>query len=136
MVSLHRAAISAHDCGTTCGDVATAPALFLCDPSAIRSQSAATDAASSGDTARAIAHLERALTLDPFHLPAASTLMSLHQKEGNTAEADAPAAASAAPQSSPGESGKTAEQVYKNIEILKGVPAGHAIHHRVARCRM
>jgi hypothetical protein len=101
--------------------------LFLCDPCAIRSQSAATDAAASGDTARAIVRLERALTLDPFYLPAASTLMSLHQKQGNTVEADAPAAASAAPQSSPGESGKTAEQVYKNIEILKGVPAGQVI---------
>ena len=101
--------------------------LFLCDASAIRSQSAATDAAASGDAARAIAHLERALTLDPFYLSAASTLMSLYQKEGNTAEADARAAASAAPQSSSGESGKTAEQVYKNIEVLKGVPAGRII---------
>jgi hypothetical protein len=113
--------------------------LFLCDAAAIRSQSAATDAAASGDTGRAIAHLEHALTLDPLYPPAASALMSLYQKEGNTAEADAlagkinatmdeaPAAASAAPQSSPGESGKTAEQVYKNIEILKGVPAGQVI---------
>jgi photosynthetic reaction center cytochrome c subunit len=113
--------------------------LVLCGASAIRSQSAATDAAASGDAGRAIAHLEHALTLDPLYLPAASTLMSLHQKEGNTAEADAlavkfkaatddaPAAASAAPQSSPGESGKTAEQVYKNIQILKGVPTGQVI---------
>jgi hypothetical protein len=38
-----------------------------------------------------------------------------------------PAADPAALQSSPGESAKAAEQVYKNIEVLKGVPAGQVI---------
>jgi len=40
---------------------------------------------------------------------------------------DAPAVDPATQQSSAGESGKTAEQVYKNIQILKGVPAGQVI---------
>lgn len=100
---------------------------------------AASPYVASGDAARAIAHLERALTLDPLYLPAASTLMSLYQKEGDSAAADAlggkikaamddkPVGDPAAPQSSSGESGKTAEQVYKNIQILKGVPAGQVI---------
>jgi photosynthetic reaction center cytochrome c subunit len=65
--------------------------------------------------------------------------MGLYRKEGKSAEADAlagkikaamdeaPAADPAAPQSSATESGKNAEQVYKNIEVLKGVPAGQVI---------
>jgi photosynthetic reaction center cytochrome c subunit len=114
-------------------------ALELDPNSPLAEASAASPYIASGDATRAIAHLERALTLDPLYLSAASTLMSLYQKEGNTAEADAlagkikaamdetPAATPAAPQSSAGESAKTAEQVYKNIEVLKGVPAGQVI---------
>src|SRR5271154_5614637 len=114
-------------------------ALELDPNSPLAEASAASPYVQSGDAARAIAHLERALTLDPLYLPAASTLMGLYQKEGNPAQADAlegkikaaidetPAAAQSAPQSSSGESGKTAEQVYKNIEVLKGVPAGQLI---------
>ena len=114
-------------------------ALELNPDSPLAEDSAASPYVQSGDAARAIAHLERALTLDPLYLPAASTLMNLYQKEGDTAEADAlagrikaamndkPAADPPATQSSAGESGKTAEQVYKNIQILKGVPAGQVI---------
>ena len=114
-------------------------ALELNPNSPLAEDSAASPYVQSGDAARAIAHLERALTLDPLYLPAASTLMNLYQKEGDTAEADAlagrikaamddkPAADPPATQSSAGESGKTAEQVYKNIQILKGVPAGQVI---------
>jgi photosynthetic reaction center cytochrome c subunit len=114
-------------------------ALQLDPNSPLAEASAASPYVQSGDAARAIAHLERALTLDPLYLPAASTLMSLYQKEGNTTEADAlagkikaamddkPASDPPASQSSVGESGKTAEQVYENIQILKGVPAGQVI---------
>lgn len=114
-------------------------ALELDPDSPLAEASAATPYVDSGDAARAIPHLQRALTLDPLYLPAASTLMSLYQREGDTAAADAlagkikaamddaPAADPAAPQSATGESAKTAEQVYKNIEVLKGVPAGQLI---------
>jgi photosynthetic reaction center cytochrome c subunit len=114
-------------------------ALELDPDSPLAEASAASPYVASGDAPRAIAHLERALTLDPLYLSAASTLMSLYQKEGETTKADAlagkikaamdetPAASPAAPQSSNNESGKTAEQVFKNIEILKGVPAGQVI---------
>jgi photosynthetic reaction center cytochrome c subunit len=114
-------------------------ALELDPNSPLAEASAASPYIASGDATRAIAHLERALTLDPLYLSAASTLMSLYQKEGNNAEADAlagkikaamdetPAADPAAPQSSASEPAKTAEQVYKNIEVLKGVPAGQVI---------
>ncbi len=114
-------------------------ALELDPNSPLAEASAASPYVASGDAPQAIAHLERALTLDPLYLPAASTLMSLYQKEGDTAKADAlagkikaamdetPAADPAAPQSPNNDSGKTAEQVYKNIEVFKGVPAGQVI---------
>jgi photosynthetic reaction center cytochrome c subunit len=114
-------------------------ALELDPNSPLAEASAASSYVQSGDAPRAIAHLERALTLDPLYLPAASTLMSLYQKEGDTAKAEAlagkikaamddkPAADPAAAQAPSDESGKTAEQVYKNIEVLKGVPAGQLI---------
>jgi photosynthetic reaction center cytochrome c subunit len=114
-------------------------ALELNPNSPLAEASAASPYVASGDAPQASAHLERALTLDPLYLPAASTLMSLYQKEGDTVQADAlagkikaamdetPAADAAAPQSPINESGKTAEQLYKNIEVLKGVPAGQVI---------
>jgi photosynthetic reaction center cytochrome c subunit len=100
---------------------------------------AATPYVQAGYAAPAIAHLDRALALDPLYLPAASTLMGLYQKEGKTAEADAlagkikaamdetRAANQNAAKPAGGEPTKTAEQVYKNIEVLKGVPAGQLI---------
>jgi|HubBroStandDraft_6_1064221.scaffolds.fasta_scaffold11030_2 photosynthetic reaction center cytochrome c subunit len=114
-------------------------ALALDPNSPLAEASAASPYVQSGDATRAIAHLERALTLDPLYLPAASTLMRLYQREGNTTEADAlagkikaamaeaPAADPPPLQASANESGKTAEQAYKNIQILKGVPAGQVI---------
>jgi len=114
-------------------------ALELDPNSPLAEAGAASPYVASGDADRAIAHLRRALALDPLYLPAAGTLMGLYQKEGNTAEADAlagkikaamdeaPAAEPAAPQSTTSGSAKTAEQAYKNIEVLKGVPAGQVI---------
>jgi len=119
--------------------IALERALELDPNSPLAEASAASPYVASGDASPAIAHLERALRLDPLYLPAASTLMSLYQKEGDTAKADAlagnikaamdetPAADRAAQQASSGEAGKAAEQVYKNIEVLKGVPAGQVI---------
>jgi photosynthetic reaction center cytochrome c subunit len=114
-------------------------ALELDPDSPLAEAGAASPYVASGEADRAVAHLQRALTLDPLYLPAASTLMGLYQKEGNTAQGDAlagrikaamdetPAADPAAPQSTTSQSAKTAEQVYKNIEVLKGVPAGQVI---------
>ena len=114
-------------------------ALELDPNSPLAEAGAASPYVASGDADRAIAHLRRALALDPLYLPAAGTLMGLYQKEGNTAEADAlagkikaamdeaPAAEPAALQSTTSGSAKTAEQAYKNIEVLKGVPAGQVI---------
>ena len=119
--------------------IALERALELDPNSPLAEAGAASPYVASGDADRAIAHLRRALTLDPLYLPAASTLMGLYQKEGNTAEADAlagkikaamdeaPTADPAAPQSTTSGSAKTAEQVYKNIEVLKGVPSGQVI---------
>ncbi len=116
-------------------------ALELDPNSPLAEAGAASPYVASGDADRAIAHLQRALTLDPLYLPAASTLMGLYQKEGDAAEADAlareikaamdktpmPVAGPATPQSTTSEAAKTAEHVYKNIEVLKDVPAGQVI---------
>jgi photosynthetic reaction center cytochrome c subunit len=87
------------------------------------------------DAARAIAHLERAVVLDPLYLPAASTLIDLYQKEGKTTEAaelsgrikaamnESANGREAAKNASPEAAQKRAEDVFKNIRMLKGVPA-------------
>jgi len=92
-----------------------------------------------GDAQSAIAHLERAVTLDPLYLPAASTLIELYQKQGKTAEASElsgrikvamnETAGGRQPTQNPsaGTTQKKAEDVFKNIRLLKGVPADQVI---------
>jgi photosynthetic reaction center cytochrome c subunit len=87
-----------------------------------------------GDAQRAIAHLERAVALDPLYLPAASTLIELYQEQGKTAEAaelsgrikaamnESVDRRQATQDSSSGTTQKKAEDVFKNIRLLKGVP--------------
>ena len=62
-------------------------ALQLDPNSALTEASAASPYIQEGDDADAIAHLERAVKLDPLFLPAASTLIGLYGKEGKSAEA-------------------------------------------------
>ena len=114
-------------------------ALQLDPNSALTEASAASPYIQEGDFDRAIAHLERAVTLDPLNLPAASTLIGLYQKQGKTAEAaqlsnrtstamnkgsnfdqTLQKDAASAPQ-------KSTEDVFKNIQVLKGVPSGQLI---------
>jgi photosynthetic reaction center cytochrome c subunit len=114
-------------------------ALQLDPDSALTEASAASPYIQDGDTAAAIAHLERAVALDPLFLPAASTLIDLYQKQGKTAEAAAlsariqatmtepPAADNAADNSSSSASVKNTEEVFKNIQVLKGAPSSQLI---------
>jgi hypothetical protein len=121
---------------TSDAKIAFERALQLDPNSALTEASAAAPYIQEGDLGHAIAHLERAVTLDPLNLPATSTLIGLYQKQGKTAEATElsekintamnkgsnvdPAVqkdAINAPQ-------KTTEEVFKNIRVLKGVPAG------------
>ncbi len=110
-------------------------ALQLDPDSALTEASAASPYIQEGDDASAIAHLERALTVDPLFLPAASTLMRLYEKQGKVTEAadlsskikTAMTGGSDAGQTkqtgSAIDSQKNAEEVFKNIQVLKGVPS-------------
>lgn len=110
-------------------------ALQLDPDSPITEAGAAAPYLQEGDVERAIAHLERAVALDPLYLPAASTLIELYQKQGKTAEAAElsgriKAAMSETgmgeePDGNPSTSAalKRSEEVFKNIRVLKGIPA-------------
>lgn len=104
------------------------------DPSPLSEAGAASPYLQTGDTEAAAEHLSRAVSDDPLYLPAASTLIDLYHRTGNAAaaadlaakvkeamngaRAPEPAAASF---SEAGE--KPARDVYKNIRVLKDVPA-------------
>jgi photosynthetic reaction center cytochrome c subunit len=114
-------------------------ALQLDPNSPVTEAGAASPYIQEGDAQAAIAHLERAVTLDPLYLPAASTLIDLYQKQGETAEAaelsgrikaamnEAPDGRQAAQNPSAGTTQKKAEDVFKNIRLIKGVPADQVI---------
>ena len=110
-------------------------ALQLDPNSPVTEAGAASPYIQEGDAASAIAHLERAVALDPLYLPAASTLIHLYQSQGKTAEAvelsgkikaamnETADGRQAAQNSSAGTPQKKAEDVFKNIRLLKGIPA-------------
>ena len=114
-------------------------ALQLDPNSPVTEAGAASPYIQEGDAQGAIAHLERAVTLDPLYLPAASTLIDLYQKQGKAAEAaelsgrikvamnEAADRPQAAQNFSAEATQKRAEEVFKNIRLLKGVPADQVI---------
>jgi hypothetical protein len=104
------------------------------DPnSALTEASAASPYIQEGDDNRAIAHLERAIAIDPLFLPAASTLIGLYEKQGKltdaselsakikTAMSERPGGDQSAQTISMADASKNAEEVFKNIQVLKGV---------------
>jgi predicted Zn-dependent protease len=82
-----------------------------------------------GNTDVAIAHLQRAMELDPSDLPTASTLFALYKQQGRVAESDEwssriSAAMSqvaetieAAPAPGVSHESRSAEAVFKNIQV-------------------
>jgi photosynthetic reaction center cytochrome c subunit len=114
-------------------------ALQLDPDSALAEAAAAGPYIQEGDVVDAIPHLERAVTLDPLYLPAASTLIGLYEKQGETAQAVAlsskikaaltpTSALDQTPQSgASGSSPKKTEEVFKNIQVLKGIPSDQLI---------
>jgi photosynthetic reaction center cytochrome c subunit len=114
-------------------------ALQLDPDSPVTEAGAAAPYIQEGDAQPAIAHLERAVTLDPLYLPAASTLIGLYQKEGKTAEAaelsgrisaamnKASSGREGAENAPPEAAQKKAEDVFKNIRMLKGIPAEQVV---------
>ncbi len=110
-------------------------ALQLDPDSPITEASAASPYLQEGDAERAIAHLERAVALDPLYLPAASMLIELYQRQGKTAEAaelsgriktvmsEIKTEDESAGNPSTSTAIKRSEDVFKNIRVLKGIPA-------------
>jgi photosynthetic reaction center cytochrome c subunit len=127
--------------GKKTGDakIAFERALQLDPNSALTEASAASPYIQEGDDAEAIAHLQRAIALDPLNLPIASTLIGLYQKDGKTAEASALSSTIAdamnesqraehtTQRDSANDRQKRAGEVYKNIRVLKDVPSGQLI---------
>ena len=108
------------------------------DPSPLTEAGAASPYIQDGELGPAIQHLERAVSLDPLYLPAASTLLELYQKQGKTAEAAAlasriDAALHESPASdrpgaaAPPDSAKRAQEVFKNLQVLKEIPADQLV---------
>ena len=114
-------------------------ALELDPDSALTETSAASPYIQEGDDARAIAHLERAVGIDPLFLPAASTLIGLYEKQGEAAKAAGLSAKITAAMTEPSDGDQTAptksttqgmkniEDVFKNIRVLKGIPSDQLI---------
>ena len=114
-------------------------ALQLDPDSALIEQSIASAYVQEGDADGAIAHLKRAVTLDPLFLPASGTLIDLYQKKGRIAEASelsdqikAALSQNSEPDQTAGtvstaDSPKKTEEVFKNIQVLKGVPSSELI---------
>jgi photosynthetic reaction center cytochrome c subunit len=114
-------------------------ALQLDPNSPVTEAGAASPYIQEGDAERAIAHLERAVALDPLYLPAASTLIDLYQKQGKTTKAaelsgrikaamnETVDGRQASQNSSGGSPSKKTEDVFKNIRLLKGVSAEQLI---------
>jgi photosynthetic reaction center cytochrome c subunit len=124
---------------TTDAKLAFERALQLDGETATGEASLASAFMQEGANADAIEHLERAVNLDPLFLPAASTLIELYAKEGKAAEAEALSAKIRTAMNQRGErggdgavtttgvTGKPAEEVFKNIQVLKGVAADQVI---------
>lgn len=114
-------------------------ALQLDPNSALTEASAASPYIQEGDDGPAIAHLQRAVSLDPLLLPAASALIGLYEKEGKAAEAadlsnklkavmgEQPNARDTTTNISTAEGSKNSEEVFKNIQVLKGVASKQLI---------
>jgi photosynthetic reaction center cytochrome c subunit len=118
-------------------------ALQLRPNSAVEETNSAAAHEQAGDIDGTIAHLERAVAIDPLHLSATSQLVSLYRQQGSTSKADELSERVAAlmkeqndsglassPQSSlvvASTSRALAEAVFKNIQVLKGIPSDQII---------
>lgn len=113
-------------------------ALQLEPHSATNETNAAAACLQAGDRAGAVSHLQRAIVIDPFYLPAITPLIQIYQQTGDAARAaglsaristaleqqslraEAPQAPSSTPQTS-------AAATYKNIQVLKDISSDQLI---------
>jgi photosynthetic reaction center cytochrome c subunit len=114
-------------------------ALELEPDSALTQAAAASPYIQEGNDAEAIAYLEKAVAIDPLFLPAASTLIGLYEKDEKSTEAselsgkiraamnEGANGEASGEKSGSADSGKKAEEAFKNIQVLKGIPAEQLI---------
>jgi photosynthetic reaction center cytochrome c subunit len=108
------------------------------DPDSVAGETNAASAyLQAGDIDRAVSHLERAVSMDPLHLPADVPLIDLYKRQGNVAKAaeltgkvsaamDRPSDETEA-EISQGSSPAMTEATFKNIQVLKGVSSDQLI---------
>jgi photosynthetic reaction center cytochrome c subunit len=126
---------------STEAELAFERALQLDPDSAPGATNAASAYLQAGDVDRAVAHLERAVTIDPFHLAADMPLIDLYKRQGNVTKAAELADKISAiidehsdkhfeetgDKPLGGSSSQTAAAVFKNIQVLKGVSSDQLI---------
>jgi photosynthetic reaction center cytochrome c subunit len=110
-------------------------ALQIAPNSPVNEGNVASARAQARDIDGALAHLERAVALDPLYLPAAGPLVALYRKQGKMDEANALAAkietamhppvdtATESSENFAAQPQKATDAVFKNIQVLKGVAA-------------
>lgn len=108
-------------------------ALQLSPGSATGETNAASAYLQAGDSEKAMAHLERAINIDPLHLPAAAPLIELYEQQGKAAKAaelsDSLNALARQPSAGSNATPKTSLQpqlaaaAFKNIQVLKTIPS-------------
>ena len=138
-------------------EIAFDRAIELNPDSAVEEANAAAAHQQAGDIDGTIAHLERAVAIDPLHLSAVSQLVNLYRQQGNANKADElservaellkeqsglglaanphPTAVGTSTSTSTPSSTSTpisitpapAETVFKNIQVLKGIPSDQIV---------
>lgn len=122
---------------STEAELAFERALQLDSDSVVAETNAASAYLQAGDIDRAVSHLERAVTMDPLHLPADMPLIDLYKRQGNVAKAaeltGKVSSAMDRPSNEAGEgnsqsnSPALAETVFKNIQVLQGISSDQLI---------
>lgn len=104
------------------------------DPDSVVGETkAASVSLDSGDTNTAVTRLERAVQLDPLHLPAVSTLLDLYKQQGNLDKAEALSARitslmdeNSTPSLMPASQMKI-DGLFKNVQVLKDLSSDDLI---------
>jgi hypothetical protein len=124
---------------TSEAELAFERALELSPRSATGETNAASAYLEAGDIDRAVTHLERAVAIDPLHLAADAPLIELYKQQGKVAKAAQLSSQVSAALEAPPARSKTEEQpgagapsqaaatVFKNVQVLQGVPSEELI---------
>ena len=108
------------------------------DPDSVAGETNAASAYLQADNIDgAVSHLERAVTMDPLHLPADMPLIDLYKRQGNVVKAAELSGKVNAVMGRPsneageghsqGDSPALAEKAFKNVQVLKGISSDQLI---------